>query len=92
MRRCWKVYGREGHRQKETFCKSVIYTHDDVRFQVLNADETGTNEFSIVIIDAASAEDCERELFAQLGDGEFENCNTGNIVEVNPNFIKQSNE
>lgn len=51
--RKWKVYGREGHRQRESFNKSYEYDFsggsDGTRIiKVENADVTGTNEYTLL--------------------------------------------
>ena len=84
--RSWKVYGREGHRQRESFSKSYRYDFSDEKYgtriiEVLNSDRTGTNEYSIVTITRNTAEECEEELDGQLSDGIFENINYGSVVE-----------
>ena len=82
----FKVYGLEGHRQRESFNKSYKYDFsvgDDVRIiEVENSDKTGTNEYSIVRITRNTAQECYNELNGQISDGIFENSRTGEIVEV----------
>lgn len=85
--RSWKVYGKEGHRQKESFSKSYRYDFSDEKYgthiiEVLNSDRTGTNEYSIVTITRNTAEECEEELDDQLSDGIFENISYGSVVEI----------
>ena len=85
--RAWKVYGREGHRQKESFNYSVTNDFSDEKYgiriiEVLNSDKTGTNEYSIIKITRNTAEECEAEFDGQLSDGVFENCATGFVEEV----------
>lgn len=84
--RSWKVYGLEGHRQRESFCKSYSYDfskENDIRIiEVLNSDITGTNEYSIIKITRNTAKECEEELSGQLSDGIFENSRTGKIEEI----------
>ena len=52
--RSWKVYGIEGHLQRESFNRSVKYDFSEngkVRIlEILNSDQTGTNDYSIVRI------------------------------------------
>ena len=84
--KAFKVYGQDGHRQRESFCKS--YSDDFSRenytrfITVLNADVTGTNEYSLVIITRDTEEECFDELNGQLSDGIFENSRTGFVKEV----------
>lgn len=84
--RTWKIYGREGHRQRESFnqsCKYDFTKGDDTRIiEVDNSDKTGTNEYSVVRITRNTNEECLSELEGQLYDGIFENSRTGKIEEV----------
>lgn len=84
--RSWKVYGLLGHRQAESFNESSRCDWTDganVRIvETLNSDKTGTNEYSIVRITRNSAAKCLRELEGQMSDGIFENCRTGDAVEI----------
>lgn len=86
MTRAWKIYGAEGHRQRESFNKSCKYDFSegsDVRIiEVDNSDKTGTNEYSIIRITRNNFEECEEELRGQLGDGVFENSRVGKVVEI----------
>ena len=82
----WKVYGAEGHRQRESFNKSHTYdfTEDeDIRIiEVENADITGTNDYTVIRITRNTEAECEEEFFGQLSDGVFENSRTGKIVRI----------
>lgn len=84
--RTWKVYGSEGHRQRESFCDSQKYDFSEngkVRIlEILNSDQTGTNDYSIVRITRQTAEECQEELDGQLSDGIFENSKFGKIEEI----------
>lgn len=85
--RSWKVYGVEGHRQSESFCKSLKYDFSNEKegiriIEVENADKTGTNEYSIIRITRDTAKECAKELDGQLSDGIFENSRTGKIETV----------
>lgn len=84
--RTWKVYGMDGHRQRESFGKSYAWDFsegDDIRrISVENSDVTGTNEYSVVHITRNTAAECERELWGQISDGVFENSRTGRVTEV----------
>ena len=86
MTRAWKIYGAEGHRQRESFNKSCKYDFSegsDVRIiEVDNSDKTGTNEYSIIRITRNNFEECEEELRGQLSDGAFENSRVGKVVEI----------
>lgn len=92
--RSWKVYGRDGHRQRESFFESYKYDfsneEDGVRIiEVENSDKTGTNEYSIVRITRNTAKECGEELDGQLSDGIFENSRTGDVVEITLNGRKE---
>ena len=84
--RAWKVYGAEGHRQRESFNESYRWDFsegNDVRIiEVDNADKTGTHEYSIIRITRNTASECARELDGQISDGVFENSRTGRIEEI----------
>ena len=83
----FKVYGREGHRQRESFNKSYKYDWSSERegtriVEVLNSDKTGTNDYSIVRITRDTEEECLNEFEGQLTDGIFENSFTGRIERI----------
>jgi hypothetical protein len=84
--RAWKVYGIDGHRQRESFSKSYKYdwSSDCVTriLEVENSDKTGTNDYSIVRITRDTADECEKELYGQIDDGIFENSRVGKIIEI----------
>ena len=86
MIRAWKVYGAEGHRQKESFNKTSSWDFSETgilrKITVENSDITGTNEYSIIRIERNTAEECEDELDGQISDGIFENCCVGKIEEI----------
>lgn len=82
----WKVYGINGHRQRESFNNS--YKHDfsaenNIRIiEVLNSDTTNTNDYSIIIITRNTDKECNMELIGQVVDGIFENSRVGDIIEI----------
>lgn len=84
--KAWKIYGAEGHRQRESFNKSCKYDFsngDDVRIiEVENSDKTGTNDYSLVKITRNTAEECQKELDGQISDGIFENSRIGIVEEI----------
>jgi hypothetical protein len=86
IKRSWEIYGIPGHRQRESFNKSVKYDWSEkekVRIiEVENSDITGTNEYTIIRITCNTYEECEDELEAQISDGIFENSNIGRIEEI----------
>ena len=82
----YKIYGAEGHRQRESFFESYSYDWSEgnnIRIiKVLNSDLTGTHKYSMIAITRNSAEECDEELRAQLSDGFFENSRVGMIEEL----------
>ena len=84
--KAWKVYGAEGHRQRESFNSS--YKHDfskdgDVRIlEIENSDITGTNDYTIIRITRNIEDECYAELEGQLWDGVFENSRYGKVEEI----------
>ena len=86
VKRSWKVYGMEGHRQRESFSPSYKYDFSENGItriiEVENSDRTGTNDFSIVHITRDTDDECIRELEGQLSDGIFENSRTGAVVRL----------
>lgn len=84
--RAWKIYGKDGHRQRESFGESyrLDFTEDNNIhvLEVLNSDITGTNEYSIFIITRNTAEECKSTLLSQIDDGAFENSRTGKEEEI----------
>lgn len=84
--RAWKIYGAEGHRQRESFAPSYIYDWSEGEktriIEVENSDKTGTNEYSIIRITRNTTEECEIELEGQLSDGIFENSRVGSWEEI----------
>lgn len=86
----WKVYGADGHRQRMSFGESV---RDDFTgsnewikgiriFEAINADKTGTNDYTIIKITRETAQECDDELEGQISDGYFENARVGKVVEI----------
>lgn len=83
----WKVYGSDGHRQRETFNRSYVWDFTSEKegiriLEVLNADTTGTHEYSIIRITRNTADECLRELNGQITDGIFENSRVGIVEEI----------
>ena len=82
----WKVYGQNGHRQRESFSESYKYDFSkpgDVRIiEVLNSDYTGTNDYSIIRITRNTEEEVLSEFDGQITDGVFENSRVGKTVRV----------
>lgn len=83
MKRVFRVYGAEGHRQRESFSPSSEFTTwSGSKVQIRNADLTGTYEYSEVVIQAKTNEQIMKTLNGQIDDGIFENSRTGKVTEV----------
>ena len=88
VRRTWRVYGREGHRQKESFEKSYVRDFslengNHIRvLNVKNSDVTHTNEYTEIEVFRDTKEQCQEEIDGQVSDGIFENCGVGELEEI----------
>ena len=85
--RVWKVYGADGHRQRESFNQSHYYDWSNERLGIRriwiwNSDITGTHAYTVLFITRNTADECEAELDGQISDGIFENCCVGRVVEI----------
>lgn len=84
--RTWKVWGMDGHRQRTSFMPSMSWNQskgDDINIvDIQCADKTGTNDYVIITITRNTAELCERDLWAQVSDGVFENSRIGKVEEI----------
>lgn len=79
----FRVYGRNGHRQSESFYESHSFeTWDGSKIEVLNSDKTGTNDYSEVIIEVETRSQAIDSLWGQVTDGTFEYSAVGKVVEV----------
>ena len=86
-----KIYGLEGHRQAESFCKSWAIEgnrlwnnpNNEVEFfGCLCSDYTHTNEFVVFFAKCNSIDAYERLLDGQLSEGTFENQRVGKMQDV----------
>lgn len=83
MIKAYRVYGAAGHRQRESFSKSYAFTDcKDIKYAVLNSDVTGTNDFTIVLVEHETEMGCDSAFNGQLSDGIFENSKCGEVVET----------
>lgn len=82
----YKIYGKEGHRQKMSFEESKSYDfskNGNIReVTILNSDILGHNDFSIIQITRNTLAEVKAELQSQLEDGLFECCNYGKVEEL----------
>lgn len=91
--KAFKVYGREGHRQAVSFGSSQSYDWSSANMgtrlvKEINSDITGTNDFSVIVIERDTEEEVIHEFNGQLSDGIFENYNYGKIEEVSLDEIE----
>lgn len=83
----FRVYGSEGHRQKESFNKSFKLDFGAEQIEVRNADLTGTNDYTEMIMRGYECiEDAYDVVEAQISDGIFENKRVG-WVEYVPEVV-----
>lgn len=81
--RFFKVYGKSGHRQRESFNYSSEFTcYSGETIAVLNSNITGTNLYTLLRITAESEEACMEALKGQISDGIFENSAVGYVGEI----------
>ena len=80
-----RVYGVDGHRQKISFLKSSFYDWSKKgvklrKISLINSDLlNNNNQFSLIVAESDSREDCAIEINGQLSDGAFENAKTGKV-------------
>lgn len=83
MIKMYKVYGVEGHRQRESFSPSYkVTTFSNVTISVINSDVTGTNKYSLMKLEGDNETQLEDEFEGQLSDGVFENSAYGITEEI----------
>lgn len=82
IRVTFRVFGKEGHRQRASFGKSFEFSTFDgsAHIECVCEDRTFTNRYVDVIITAHSLRHCAIELNAALSDGIFESCKVGDII------------
>lgn len=79
----FRVYGTEGHRQKESFNKSFKLDFGVEQIEVRNADLTGTNDYTELVMSGyEQIEDAFDVVWAQISDGIFENKRVGWVEYV----------
>ena len=80
----YHVYGRYGHRQRESFNESyeLLNETNNTMIYVNNSDITNTNDYTEIVIIAKSEKECDEILDVQLTDGIFENYRTGKVIAI----------
>lgn len=85
MRAMYRVWGKEGHRQKASWQKSVKFTtNDGYTIETWCFDRTGTHDYVDIEVtaDLVIPADLYEEMQTQLDDGVFECCNYGKIEKL----------
>lgn len=85
MRAMYRIWGKDGHRQKASWQKSVkITTNDGYTIETWCFDKTGTHDYIDIEVSRfnCKASDLYDEMQIQLDDGILECCNYGKIEKV----------
>lgn len=85
MRAMYRIWGKEGHRQKASWQKSVKFTtNDGYTIETWCFDRTGTHDYVNIEVtaDSVSPADLYEEMQTQLDDGVFECCHYGNVEKL----------
>lgn len=93
MRAMYRIYGKDGHRQKASLQKSVKFTtNDGYTIEIWCFDRTGTYDYvdMEVTSDIVSPADLYDEMQIQLDDGIFECCNYGKIEKLKYSYFWSS--
>lgn len=76
----YAVFGEKGHRQRESFSPSCAFIDwGGTATVVLNADVTGSNLYSLLILEAGDWQEADERAIAQIMDGVFENSVVGDV-------------
>lgn len=84
----FRVYGDEGHYQRESFHESWSFKYSDNSLEVFvfNSDITGTNDFTDVVIIGRQYSQIKTYIKDQITDGIFESSNVGKVEEIGYDF------
>ena len=85
MRAMYRVWGKDGHRQKASWQKSIKFTtYDGYTIETWCFDRTGTHDYvdMEVTADSVSPADLYEEMQTQLNDGVFECCYYGKVEKL----------
>ena len=88
MTMSYRIYGMAGHRMRASFGASS--NHDfrtgpyarPVQMHVAREDESGASDYIDVTITAPDEKTILRELWAQIDDGLFEDCQYGSVIDL----------
>ena len=89
MRAMYRIYGKEGHRQKASWQESVKFTtNDGYTIETWCFDRTGTHDYvdMEVTADLVSPADLYEKMQTQLDDGIFECCRYGKVEKLKYSF------
>lgn len=89
MRAMYRVWGKDGHRQKASWQKSIKFTtYDGYTIETWCFDRTGTHDYvdMEVTADLVSPADLYEEMQTQLDDGVFECCYYGKVEKLKYSF------
>ena len=81
----YRIWGKEGHRQKASWQKSVKFTtNDGYTIETWCFDKTGTHDYIDMEVSRlhCTAMDIYEEMQKQLNDGVFECCNYGKVEKI----------
>ena len=93
MRAMYRIWGREGHRQKASWQKSIKIALDNgMTIETWCCDRTGTHDYVELEVtgNAVIPADLYEEMQAQLDDGVFECCNYGNVEKIKYSYFWSS--
>lgn len=85
MRAMYRIWGKEGHRQRASWQKSAMFaTCDGYTVETWCFDRTGTHDYADIEVtaDSVSPADLYEEMQTQLDDGVFECCNHGKVEKL----------
>lgn len=93
MRAMYRIWGKDGHRQKASWQKSVKITLDNgMTVETWCFDRTGTHDYvdMEVTADFVGPAELYEEMQTQLDDGVFECCNYGKIEKLRYSYFWSS--
>lgn len=93
MRAYYRIYSKEGNRQKASWQKSVKFTTSDCyTIETWCFDRTGSRDYADmeVTADFVSPADLYEEMQTQLDDGVFECCDYGKIEKLKYSYFWSS--
>lgn len=90
MRAMYRIWGKDGHRQKASWQKSIKLTLDNgMTIETWCFDRTGTHDYvdMEVTADFVGPADLYEEMQVQLDDGVFECCNYGKVEKLKYSYF-----